>query len=154
MAQFRHRNQPSLSGEMDDSADADTKLNPLHMEGGERPVDPSKPSSAYMESLKRARSSEHWQAAQMGGTRPRSQPGWRSKGLIAFLGITGVVLFLVGCSFYFDPDRDTTERKTGLDILLCSIIPLVPGLYGAFIWFGVSQGWHGYSMLSLGSAFE
>lgn len=155
MAQFRHRNNPKMSDELMDDIDADAKLNPLHLEGGNRPVDQNKPSSAYLESLKRARSSDHWQTAQMGSIRPREgQSGWKSKGLIAFLGITGVVLFLVGCSFYFDPNRDGTERKTGMDILLCSIIPLVPGLYGAFIWFGTSQGWHGYSMLSLGSAFE
>ena len=154
MNSSRLRRTPS----MQEDADEEPTLSPLQMEGGKRPMDPSKPSSAYLESLKRARSSEHWQTAQMASNaRTRigqRQPGWKMKALIAFLGITGVVLFLAGCSFYFDPTREGTERKTGLDILLCSSIPLIPGLYGAFIWYGSARGWRGYSMLSLGDAFE
>ena len=134
----------------EEGGDAERGMNPLHIDSGKGSEGPS---SAYMESLKRARESEHWRTASMASSSPRRsmEPGWRTKALIFFLFMTGVVLFITGCSFYFDRNPEGTQRKTGFDILLCSLIPLVPGLYGAFIWFGSAQGWHGYSLVRLSS---
>ena len=124
--------------------------NPMHSESGKD----AGPSSAYLESVRRMRESKEWKAAQIeasgGYNRSRITAGWKTKASILGLLVTGVVLFLTGTSFYFDTSSDKDERKTGLDILLCSIIPLLPGVYGAFVWFAESQGWQGYSTLQLG----
>ena len=124
--------------------------NPMHSESGET----AGPSSAYLESVRRMRESEEWKAAQIeasgGYNRNRITAGWKTKASIIGLLVAGVVLFLTGASFYMDTSNETDERKTGLDMLLCSIIPLLPGLYGTFVWFAESQGWQGYSTLQLG----
>ena len=123
--------------------------NPMHPGGGKA----EGPSKAYLESVRRMRQSDEWKAAQIeasgGYNRNRMTAGWRTKGTILALLIAGLVLFLTGASFYMDTSNERDERKTGLDILLCSVIPLLPGLYGAFVWWAESRGWEGYSTLHL-----
>ena len=111
-------------------------------------------SDAYLESVRRARESKEWKTAQVeasgGYNRGRMTAGFKTKATIVGLMLSGIVLFLVGASFYFDTSNERDERKTGLDILLCSSIPLLPGSYGSFIWWAETRGWQGYSTLRLG----
>jgi len=109
------------------------------------------PSSAFMESLRKARASDTWQDVRIlsssnGG--PRG-PGPKTKLVILAFVLVGVGMFIAGASIYWSGDYGEDQRKTGLDLLACSCIPLLPGIYGAVSWVGHAQGWHGYASMAL-----
>jgi hypothetical protein len=116
----------------------------------------SGPSKAFLESMRRAKESEAWIDTRISSSHPninqRSRIGVKTKlAIIGFL-MLGLGLFTAGGVIYWSGDYGEDQMKTGLDLLVCSAIPLLPGIYGTVKWAGQSNGWEGYS--SLGFSYD
>jgi hypothetical protein len=114
-------------------------------------VGTGKPSPGFLESMRKARESKDWQDTRVSTSHPglaaRGSFGIRTKlAVLAFL-LVGIGLFISGGVIYWSGDYGEDEMKTGMDLLLCSSIPLVPGIYGAVRWVGNSNGWDGYQTI-------
>lgn len=108
------------------------------------------PSAAFLQSRKNAQESQHWQDANISSSHPslnRRLIGNKTKFAILFMLFLGVALFTSGGVIYWSGDYGEDQMKTGLDILACSSIPLVPGLYGLVKWIGMENQWSGYTEL-------
>ena len=113
---------------------------------------PGQPSAAFLESLRKARSSSTWQDARIMSSSTSTDirsPGPKTKfAIIAFL-LTGLGLLISGGTIYWSGDYGEDQRRHGLDLLACSAIPLLPGFYGVFMWVAAANGWQGYSRMSV-----
>ncbi len=118
------------------------RLNPMFQTS-----DADGPSSAYMESMRRARESGTWDDARISSPRISHAPSTKTKLMIIFFCLIGFCLFVSGATIYWNGDYGEDKRKTGLDLLVCSALPLLPGVYGAVMWAGSAQGWSGYTMV-------
>ena len=149
---MRRMSSPSsIAGSATHDADMDQGEGGLQMNpmlDGSAPT--GAPSSAFMESMRKARESGTWHAAHNSvdyAPRGRNTPGVKTKLVIITMLLLGIGLFIAGGTIYWDGDYGEDQRKHGLDMLACSALPLLPGLYGAVMWAGSVQGWAGYSMV-------
>jgi hypothetical protein len=115
-----------------------------------------KPSSAYMESMRRARASPEWQDTRISSSHPtlvaQNTIGSKTKIAILFFILLGIGLFTAGGHIYWSGDYGEDQKQTGIDLLACSSIPLVPGMYGLVKWIGVANNWTGYT--SIGFSYD
>jgi len=115
-----------------------------------------KPSPAFLESMRRARASPEWQDTRISSSHPailnQNEVGTKTKLAILFFILLGIGLFTAGGHIYWSGDYGADQKQTGMDLLACSSIPLVPGLYGLVKWIGVVNNWAGYT--SIGFSYD
>ena len=152
-----HRRSPTKMADMEMSS-SDVKsetTNPLNDSESQRG-----PSKAFLASYRAAQEDARRQSEAAYGQERNSYmqsqldrrsvtAGWKTKTVILLLTLAGVIMFITGGSIWWSGDYGEKGDKTGKDILLCSLIPLVPGLFGCWLWFGASQGWRGYSLIPI-----
>jgi len=136
---------PSINDENLDHDEEEFRMNPIHSpkEG--------QPSSAFLQSMKNDRESTQWQDTRISSSHPsrlsnkNRKIGIKTKLAICFFIFLGICLFIAGGIIYWSGDYGEDEMKTGLDLLACSSIPLVPGMYGLIKWIGMERQWKGYN---------
>jgi hypothetical protein len=149
--EMKRMNSPARDIDISDDASVANMTDGIRLNPMFQPSDTSDdgPSSAYMESMRRARESGAWDDARISSPRVSKAPGTKTKLVIIFFCLVGFCLFVSGATIYWNGDYGEDKRKTGLDLLVCSALPLLPGVYGAVMWAGSAQGWSGYSMVRM-----
>ena len=133
-----------LSEEKDDGGSSGgVSINPLLSRAGSGNV----PSSAFMESWKRSRATAELslnEGEDEGGFQDRGSINWRTALTIIFFLVVGSTLFISGAVVFWSGSGK--NGNSGLDLLLCSLIMLLPGLYAGTAWYGAFRRWPGYTM--------
>mmetsp|Transcript_21436 Transcript_21436/g.39986 ORF Transcript_21436/g.39986 Transcript_21436/m.39986 type:complete len:158 (-) Transcript_21436:231-704(-) len=116
----------------------ESRSNELHRRKGRLP------SSAYMESRKKAMASRTYTAPDSrDGAGGDVFPGWRQVAASALLLVLGVAFITTGAVFYWGSDG-TERHARGKDILIVGCILLLPGAYTSYIYFGAWMKWQGF----------
>jgi hypothetical protein len=100
------------------------------------------PSQAYADAYLKAAKSRAGFESKFDVDRDESMP-WKKIIISVFMIITGISLFITGAVFYWSSDG-TENNAQGKDILLLSLILLLPGLYSGYILYGAWMKWKGF----------
>ena len=81
------------------------------------------PSKAYLESLENSRRNSHERVDMIDENQNKPSIGIKTLivSLVLFFG--GVIMFIIGCTFYFSSDG-TEQHSQGLDILIVGSISM------------------------------
>jgi hypothetical protein len=99
------------------------------------------PSQAYADAYLKAAKSAGYES-KFDVDRDESMP-WKKIIISVFMILTGISLFITGAVFYWSSDG-TENNAQGKDILLLSLILLLPGLYSGYILYGAWMKWKGF----------
>mmetsp|Transcript_26025 Transcript_26025/g.24871 ORF Transcript_26025/g.24871 Transcript_26025/m.24871 type:complete len:149 (-) Transcript_26025:120-566(-) len=105
---------------------------------------PLQPSSAYLDSQKRANNGRVSASTRAIIVRP----GFRTIAAAVLLFFGGIILVISGTVVYSDTSQ-LVSKGQGLDMLVIGAIMLLPGSYGVINLYGSWRRWNGYTYDSM-----
>lgn len=119
-----HLTKRAARGAMDADANLDLELsrptiNPLHA---------NRPSSAYLESQKRARDESSSASLDRNPVNNHVKPGWRTIVSAVVLVVGGLTLLILGTIVYLDSSKggDVVSKDQGQDLLIVGAVSKSP----------------------------